>query len=204
MKKTLLKKKDKALKALDRFSAIALPKRSGGDASRKSAAYSAATRPDHIQRYHTLFAKLAADPSGAWEPAKIAIYGIAGSLNQQLGLLQKAGIPKDAFEAAIRAPFALGYIFGGAAWHVDQNIVPRPGPEANQVILAAYQEALGPLNDVEIATLSDEAARSLEFNEGMAMANADFEALNAGRAPGAFGLFTWIAGNFKSQRCSGS
>ena len=118
-----------------------------------------ATRPNHAERYRTLRAELAADVFGAWEPSKTAIYGIAGALNYQLALAQKMGIPKDTLEAAIRAPFALGYIFGGAAWHADRFAVPRPSPEADKVILAAYLEALGPLTDTEIATISAEAAR---------------------------------------------
>jgi hypothetical protein len=144
-------------------------------------------RPNHAVRYRTLFAELAANVFEGW-PYKTAIYGIAGSLNQQLALAQKAAIPKDAFEAAIRAPFALGYIFGGAAWYADRYALRRPSPEADKVVLAAYREALGSPTDTELATISAEAARSPEFKDGMAVANADFEALFAGRAPGAFGL----------------
>jgi hypothetical protein len=165
----------------------------GDTSGEKSAPYLTATRPDHAERYRTLFADLGRDLFGEkWEPSKTAIYGIAGSLNQQLALAQKLGIPKDALEAAIRPPFSLGYIFGGAKWHVDRYAVPRPGTEADKVILAAHREALGPLADTEIASVSAEAARSPEFNEGMAVANADFEALSAGRATGVFGLVTWI------------
>jgi hypothetical protein len=61
------------------------------------------------------------------------------------------------------------------------------------VIVGAHREALGPLTDLEIAAISTEAARSPEFNEGMAAAAADFNATATDPAVGAFGLVSWIA-----------
>lgn len=98
--------------------------------------YSGTTRPDHAERLRALQAALATDVFGPPDPSATAIFGVAGSLNQQLAIAQKIGIAGDAFEAAIRAPFALGYILGTAAWHADRYGVSR-GPDADKVIVGA-------------------------------------------------------------------
>lgn len=163
--------------------------------------YSASTRPDHAERLRTLKAQLseevlgALDPSGTAmpDPSGAARYGVAGCLNQQLALAQKIGLPKDALESALRSPFVLGYIVGSAAWHADRYSVPRPGPEADKLVLYAYREVLGPLNDIEIASISDDASCSPAFADGMSAAAAELDALAAGQAPGAYGLVRFLS-----------
>jgi hypothetical protein len=158
-----------------------------GNAVENNMPYSGAKRPDHAERLRALKMALATAVFEPPDPSATAIFGVAGSLNHQLAIAQKIGIAGDAFEAAIRAPFALGYILGAAAWHADRYGVTR-GPDADKVIVGAHREALGPLTDLEIAAISAEAARSPEFNEGMAAAAADFDAIAADPAVGAFGL----------------
>jgi hypothetical protein len=82
--------------------------------------YSGTNRPGHAERLRALKVALATGVFEPPDPSATAILGVAGSLNHQLAIAQRIGITGDAFEAAIRAPFALGYILGAAAWHADR------------------------------------------------------------------------------------
>ena len=105
---------------------------------------------------------------------------------------RKVGLPREALEAAIGSPFSLGYIFGVAAWHSDRWGVPRPSPDADGLVLSAYKELLGPIRDDEVQTISADAAAYPTFQEGIAAAAAELDAVDGGNSEGAWGLARFL------------
>jgi hypothetical protein len=106
-----------------------------------------------------------------------------------LAIAQKL-LGRKALEDRLSLPFSLGYVFGAAAWHTDRFQVKRPGRDADEVVLSAYREVLGPLVDAEISALVDSVAGP-GFNEGIDAAARDMDAMTKG-ASGAYGLVRFL------------
>ena len=154
------------------------------------------TRPQHRLRYEKLFNELAAsvlDPTTHADQASQAFFRIAGLINNQLGLMQQVGLLDIEGERVLREPFSLGYLFGVAAWCSDERGIPRPSADADQLVVLAHQEALGPLSAEQIVHLSAAAARAPEFTEGMESAALDLDDMMNGRSSLAYRLVQFVA-----------
>jgi len=137
------------------------------------AKWTVATRPDHRMRYREHMEVLKAKIFGAGDPAETAYFGIVGTLCDQLALAQLALVSKDDLETALGTRFALGYIFGTTAWHMQRYGVPRSGPAADQLLLDAHREVYGPISGETIVTMSLEASMKPDFVDGLRAAAAD-------------------------------
>jgi hypothetical protein len=151
------------------------------------------SRPEHLERFKQLQSELATKIFVKSPPAELAFYRMAGLINNQLSVMQAAGLLDTEGERIMRSSFALGYIFGLAAWHSDTEGVPRQSSDADHLVVIAHQEALGPVSVEEIATLSAKASRLPAFAEGMQAAAKDAEDVRSRRAPGAYSLAQFVA-----------
>jgi hypothetical protein len=141
------------------------------------------TRPEHLLRFEELRKELAGsvfNQTTHTDQASQAFFWIAGLINNQLALMQKAGLLDTEGERILRGTFSLGYLFGIAAWFSDERGIARPSADADRLVVLAHQEALGPLPAEQIVRLSAAAARTSEFTEGMESAALDLKDLRNG------------------------
>ena len=96
-------------------------------------------------------------------------------------------------EAYLRTPFAVGYIFGLAAWSSDNYKVARPSADADELVVLAYREVLGPLSAENISQLSGSASKWPEFHDGIEYGARDAMQVAQRTIGGATSLAEYIA-----------
>ena len=127
------------------------------------------------------------------KPKRNAYFFVAGLLNQQIALLQTAQILDGNGETCLRMPFALGDVFGVAAWTSDKHELARPSDDADELVLLAYEETLGPLPKEYISQLSGSASQWPEFHDGMELGARDAMQISQGITKEVTGLAQFIA-----------
>ena len=151
------------------------------------------SRPNHSERFTEMNRALAQEIFASRDAKRNAYFLIAGLLNQQMALMQAAQILDAKGEAYLRTPFAVGYIFGLAAWSSDNYKVARPSADADELVVLAYREVLGPLSAENISQLSGSASKWPEFHDGIEYGASDAMQVAQRTIGGATSLAEYIA-----------